>query len=227
MDIGKWICLGALSGLAFSANAGVLKLDEWNDTRLFDARIGIGKNVYKISDSNIESAVASSVKSPNQKVVFGYNLPIALFAATEENLGKVNSKGVNVWETLLNNDSLIFPFETSLGWTPLHAAALNSESDKNSEVTIDLLLKDGRININEQNSDGDTALMLAIRSQNYGAAEKILKYKPGKSDGEPLDLSLKNKKGETAAILVLRSKNDDLVSAYKTACGIDTSKSGN
>ena len=209
MDIGKWICLGALFGFAFSANADVLNLSKWNDTRLFDARIGVGKNVYKID--KIDSAVADAVKSPNQMVVFGYNLPIALFAVTDDSLAQANSSGVNVLETLLSNDSLIFPFETSLGWTPLHAAALNSAK------AVEVLLQDERINVNEQNHDGDTALMIAIRSENYKAAKAILGYTPKKDDGEPLDLSLKNKNGETAAVLVLASENEDLKTAYTTA----------
>ncbi|UPA28809.1 MAG: ankyrin repeat domain-containing protein [Verrucomicrobiota bacterium] len=191
---------GVILGLAAYTQASVPCFKSWNDRRLLDARIAIGKTVYKVTDlmgdqsETLKNLFAKSTDA-NSMVYFGYYLPIALFAAASNSVKSGTDSKTYLQLLLEGTNDMIIPFETSLGWTALHEAALNS--DENKMTNIMLLQQDNRLDINRKNREGDTALMVAIKAGNYVAARKIIELY-----GEELDLESTNKRGETPALLV-------------------------
>lgn len=167
----------------------------------YDVRIAIGSKYYKAGA--LKSAVAEAMGrsyQANQKIVFGYLLPIAHLIASQKQTDTQGDKEESNLVKLLKEDATIFPLETSMGWTLLHAAAMNGAKENIKE-----LLADGRLDPNEKTRSGDTALMIALRNKDAGSAMEIMKpfltTIGFAEDDYRLDVTVRNKKGETARLL--------------------------
>lgn len=196
---------GVLLSLVTSAHASVPYFGSLSDRRYLDTRVAIGKTSHKAldflgKDSSTLGTLFGKSTDPNAMVYLGYRLPIALIAAASNTEVKQGTDSKTYLQTLLDGtDDMIMPFETSLGWTALHEAALNS--NENSLKNILALKNDNRVDVNRQNREGTTAFMVALKAGNYVAAKKMLELWK-----DELDLETPNKRGETPALLVALSR---------------------
>lgn len=218
---------GVLLSLVTSAHASVPYFGSLSDRRYLDTRVAIGKTSYKAldllgKDSSTLGTLFGKSTDTNSMVYLGYRLPIALIAAASNTEVQGNNSKTYLQTLLDGTDDMIMPFETSLGWTALHEAALNS--NENSLKNILALRNDNRLDVNRQNREGNTALMVALKAGNYEAAKKILELWK-----DELDLETPNKRGETPALLVAMSKDglgtnfSEFLKLFTSTRGLDES----
>ncbi len=126
---------GVLLSLVTSAHASVPYFGGLSDRRWLDTRVAIGKASYKAADllgkdsSTLGTLFGKSTEA-NSTVYLGPRLPVALIAAASNTEVKQGTDSKTYLQTLLDGtDDMIMPFETSLGWTALHEAALNSNEN--------------------------------------------------------------------------------------------------
>ncbi|MDR2812552.1 MAG: ankyrin repeat domain-containing protein [Puniceicoccales bacterium] len=126
-------------------------LSGWNDRTKKDSRVSIGSNLVKIDGmkSLFESFASGKNFNTNQQVMIGYLLPIIHFTSCLQS-GTVLKK-------ILDDNSAVISIETSLGNTPMHFAAANSSE------CLQLLIADGRLDVNEHNYNGETPLYVAMK----------------------------------------------------------------
>jgi ankyrin repeat protein len=127
-----------------------------------DWRIGIGSNVANMDQMGtcIESYVNSKSYNPNQKAIIGASFPIIYLASC---LPKADAL-----QKLLDNYNTIVKIQTTLGNTPLHAAAINSDE------CLQALLRDAGLDVNEFNYAGKTPLYVAMESDNISSMKSLL-----------------------------------------------------
>ncbi|MDR1435056.1 MAG: ankyrin repeat domain-containing protein [Puniceicoccales bacterium] len=126
-------------------------LSGWTDRTKKDSRVVIGTNIVRIDGMKVLFESFSSGKSfnTNQQVMIGYLLPVIHFAASLQS-GSVLKK-------ILDENTAVVSIETALGNTPMHFAAANSQE------CLQLLIEDGRLDVNEHNYNGETPLYIAMK----------------------------------------------------------------
>ena len=95
-------------------------------------------------------------------------------------------------------------------WSPLHYVCRNAKSIIFSDKIIDIFFKND-IDVNLQNKNGSTALMLASKFSNTDSTEKTVKMLLKNKD---INVNLQNNDGNTA--LMLASKYSNTTSTDKT-----------
>jgi ankyrin repeat protein len=120
--------------------------------------VAIGNQITNIDGMTklIDSFVAGKSYNPNQQVLIGYSLPLIYFV--------VSLKETTSLQKLLEDINATISIETSLGNTPMHIAAINSIA------CLKLLIKDGRLDVNEHNYEGKTPLYVAMECNHQGSS---------------------------------------------------------
>jgi hypothetical protein len=155
------LAAGLFLNCGIMLEASIPYFSGWKDRTKLDARIAIGSTIASIDKKNdvINSYLMAKSYNPNQKVMIGYLVPIIFLAACLP----TPSSGDHPLKKLLENNDTVVAAETALGDTPLHAAAMNSAD------ALELLLADGRLDINEANNDGKTPLYMAMECNEKGS----------------------------------------------------------
>ncbi|MDR2200799.1 MAG: ankyrin repeat domain-containing protein [Puniceicoccales bacterium] len=206
-------------GLVFSGSSMVLQgavpdFSNWTDRSKLDSRIAIGSEVASIDakDLLINKYILNNGKmDPNQKVCVGTYLPVIFYAATINKVTTDSTGGKNMAEiqatdalkTLLANNSTIVSVETALGNTPMHAAAINSAD------CLQLLIDDGRLDVNEHNNNGETPLYVAMAAKND---ETIAKLKLASRT----NYNSRDVKGRTILHVAVQQANKDVIAELFT-----------
>lgn len=87
--------------------------------------------------------------------------------------------------------------------TPLMLAVKYAGNAKENQTILDLLLKE-EVNINSQNSNGDTALILATDMQSVAVFEQLIGIKN-------VEIEKSNLKGDTPLIVAARHDNTEMI----------------
>ncbi|MDR1302991.1 MAG: ankyrin repeat domain-containing protein [Puniceicoccales bacterium] len=122
--------------------------------------IGASSAPYVGMQALLESFINGKSFNVNQKVIIGPRIPLINFIATlpEDDLLQKSLANIDISVTI----------ETAQGNTPLHFAAAHSTP------CLTLLLKDGRLNINETNRNGETPLYIAMWYKNQANVNALL-----------------------------------------------------
>ena len=88
--------------------------------------------------------------------------------------------------------------------TPLMLAVKYADNAKENQTILDLLLIKEEVNVNLQNSNGDTALILATDMQNVAVFEQLIGVKNVK-------IEKSNLKGDTPLIIAARHDNTGMI----------------
>jgi hypothetical protein len=103
---------------------------------------------------------------PNLQIMYGLRLPVSFYAASLPNPSDPSKK--HPLKILLENDDLVLNAEGADGSTPCHIAA------KNSLPGLQLLIDDGRLDINECDRDGKSPLYVALECNSSNSHERII-----------------------------------------------------
>ncbi|MDR2807255.1 MAG: ankyrin repeat domain-containing protein [Puniceicoccales bacterium] len=117
----------------------------------------------------IELFVNKQANMSNARVLLGYAFPIVFFATC--------LKDAEALRRLLIDESLVIkeangnPITIDRGNTLMHTAAMNSAS------CTQLLVEDGRVDVNRRNDDGETPLYVAMKYNHDDAVKALLSAK--------------------------------------------------
>jgi ankyrin repeat protein len=139
----------------------------------------------------------------------------------------VYDRHVEIVNLLLQEKAIDVNLKDNEGWTPLMwcwdihifnillMANADIETTNNAGLNvlmlnvlrgnadiINLILKDGRVNINNKNKYGRTALMYAVREEHVEILKSLL-------ENENIDINVKDKDGWTALMLAVNRRNVD------------------
>ena len=171
----KLITLGLFAGALISSHASVPKFSAWTGNTRQSVKFLLNGTIYGVDNrSKMLSDFFEKSYAPNQKIMFGDVLPLIYLASM---LSKVDNL-----ETILADQSSIVAVENPLGNTPMHFAAVNSSA------CLQLLINDGRLDVNEHNKNGETPLFLAIKSHPCGKNVDTSTVEMSSLDGTIQDL---------------------------------------
>jgi hypothetical protein len=115
------------------------------------------------------AAVASYIEgknyNPNYTALVGLTIPIIFLAASVSGQYALENHPL---KKLLGDPNTVVNIQLSSGDTPLHIAA------GNSLIATELLLNDGRLDVNEHNDRGETPLYVAMRYNRSGSHTAII-----------------------------------------------------
>lgn len=121
---------------------------------------------------------------------------------------------LKVYRNLFNNSICLDPdcvTEDSMLETPLILAVKYARRAKESFTIVDLLLK-RKVNVNWQNSNGDTALTLATEMQNLAIFKQLI-------DVKGIEIEKSNLKGDTPLIIAASRDNIEIINILLTHKG--------
>ncbi|MDR0740451.1 MAG: hypothetical protein LBF34_01945 [Puniceicoccales bacterium] len=161
---------GLFLNCGIALDASIPYFSEWRDRTKLDSHIAIGTTIASIDKKNdlITNYLAGKSYNPNQKVIMGYYLPIIYYVACLPN----PTSGEHSLKKLLEDSTTVVAVETALGDTPMHAAAINSAA------ALELLIADGRLDVNEHNNAGKTPIYVAMEcnsGSSHAASINLLK----------------------------------------------------
>ncbi|MDR1590394.1 MAG: ankyrin repeat domain-containing protein [Puniceicoccales bacterium] len=147
-------------GMVLKAETTAPQIPCWSamsDDSKRDVRVVIGTNVARteLLGDLVNSFLTGKSIDPNKKVIVGPYLPLIFFAASVSG-ASYNTAETHPVKKLLDNNDTDVAVQTTFGDTPLHVAAMNSN------VATQLLIDDGRLDVNEHNSNGETPYYRAL-----------------------------------------------------------------
>ncbi|MDE6576070.1 MAG: ankyrin repeat domain-containing protein [Opitutales bacterium] len=158
--LASFLLLGSFN-VSNADNASVLtpsiaipQISTWDSDQKRAARFWYSGTEYAIDqlDNLLNTVVGAKGNAPNTKVLVGFRLPAIILAAC--------SSLPDALDSILKNTNASVTAETILRYNAAHAAAINSAK------CLQLIVDDGRIDINRRTMNGESPLFFAAK--HYG-----------------------------------------------------------